>query len=277
MYPFHDFLYFNTECPVMQKGFVNDLLCIESLLNLCRRERIIIWLLYIEKGMFLLLPAIILFAATYVLMLTFSKYRPYIALASGLIFVISGMLPIREILPSLDFNVLLMIGGTMGLVQLFIDSHMPERLADMIMNKVPNVQWAAVALSLFAGIISAFVDNVATVLMVAPVALAVCKKLNTNPVPVIIGIAVSSNLQGAATLVGDTTAIMLGSALDMSFLDFIWYQGKPGMFFMVELGAVLSALIVYFAFRKEKGTIPRSGQMTPVISLSVTVCLPFVV
>ena len=114
-------------------------------------------------------PAIILFAATYVLMLTFSKYRPWFALASGAAFVALGMLPAGEILPSLDFNVLLMIGGTMGLVQLFIDSRMPERMADMIMDRVPNVQIAAVALSLFSGIISAFVDNVATVLMVAPV------------------------------------------------------------------------------------------------------------
>ena len=87
-----------------------------------------------------MLIAILLFAATYVLMLTFSKYRPYIALASGLIFIVTGMLPLKEILPSLDFNVLLMIGGTMGLVQLFIDSRMPERMADMIMDKVPNVQ-----------------------------------------------------------------------------------------------------------------------------------------
>ena len=142
-------------------------------------------------------------------MLTFSKYRPYIALASGLIFIIAGMLPINQIIGALDFNVLLMIGGTMGLVQLFIDSRMPARLADMIMARVPNVQWAAVCLSLFAGIISAFVDNVATVLMTAPVAIAICKKLKTNPVPFIISIAVSSNLQGAATLVGDTTAIML--------------------------------------------------------------------
>ena len=211
-----------------------------------------------------MLPAIILFAATYVLMLTFSKYRPYIALASGVIFIVTGMLPLEQILPALDFNVLLMIGGTMGLVQLFIDSRMPERMADMIMNRVPNVQWAAVALSLFAGVISAFVDNVATVLMVAPVAMEICKKLKTNPVPILIAIAVSSNLQGAATLVGDTTAIMLGSAMDMSFMDFFWYQGKPSIFFAVELGAVLSACIVYFLFRKEKGSIPKSGQMTPV-------------
>jgi len=211
-----------------------------------------------------MLSAIILFALTYVLMLTFSKYRPYIALASGGIFLVTGMLPVEDVLPALDFNVLLMIGGTMGLVQLFIDSRMPERLADGIMQKVPNIQWAAVSLSLFAGVISAFVDNVATVLMVAPVALEICRKLKTNPVPFLICIAVSSNLQGAATLVGDTTAIMLGSALDMSFMDFFWYQGRPSIFFAVELGAVLSAVIVYFLFRKEKAPIPRSGHLTPV-------------
>ena len=211
-----------------------------------------------------MLPAIILFALTYVLMLTFSKFRPYIALASGVIFIVTGMLPVGSILSELDFNVLLMIGGTMGLVQLFIDSKMPARLADMIMDKVPNIQWAAVSLSLFSGVISAFVDNVATVLMVAPVAMAICKKLKTNPIPFIISIAVSSNLQGAATLVGDTTAIMLGSALDMTFMDFFWYQGKASIFFAVELGAVLSAIIVYFVFRKEKAPIPKSGQMTEV-------------
>ena len=206
-------------------------------------------------------------------MLTFSKFRPYIALVSGVIFIITGMLPVGNILGELDFNVLLMIGGTMGLVQLFIDSKMPARLADMIMDKVPNIQWAAVCLSLFAGVISAFVDNVATVLMVAPVAVAICKKLNTNPIPVLISIAVSSNLQGAATLVGDTTAIMLGSALDMTFMDFFWYQGKPSIFFAVELGAVLSAIIVYIIFRKEKAPIPKSGQMTEVEDLVPTILL----
>ena len=208
--------------------------------------------------------ALALFAVTYVLMLIFSKYRPYIALASGLIFIVTGMLPLSNVLGTIDFNVLLMIAGTMGIVALFIESKMPELLADLIMEKVPNVQWAAVALALFAGIISAFVDNVATVLMIAPVALEICKKLKTNPVPFIIAIAVSSNLQGAATLVGDTTAIMLGSALDMSFTDFFWYKGRPGMFFAVELGAVLSALILAYLFRKEKAEIPKTAERTKV-------------
>jgi len=211
-----------------------------------------------------MIPAIILFALTYVLMLTFSKYRPYIALASALIFIVSGMLPLAEIWGAIDLNVLLMIAGTMGLVALFIESRMPELLADLIMEKVSNVQWAAVALALFAGVISAFVDNVATVLMIAPVALEICKKLKTNPVPFIIGIAVSSNLQGAATLVGDTTAIMLGSALDMSFMDFFWYHGKPSIFFAVELGALLSAAILAWMFRREKAPIPKNGTRTEV-------------
>ena len=207
-----------------------------------------------------MLPAILLFAAAYVLMLAVPKYRTWFALGCGVLFVVFGMLPIGEVLSALDFNVLLMIGGTMGLVQLFIDSRMTEKMADMVMDRAPNIQAAAVALSLFAGIISAFVDNVATVLMVVPVALEICKKLKTNPVPFIISICVSSNLQGAATLVGDTTAIMLGSALDMSFLDFLWYRGRPGMFFMVELGAVFSALIVWFIFRKEKTRIPPNNE-----------------
>lgn len=208
--------------------------------------------------------ALALFAVTYVLMLIFSKYRPYIALASALVFIVTGMLPLSSVLGAIDFNVLLMIAGTMGIVSLFIESKMPALLADLIMEKVPNVKWAAVAMALFAGIISAFVDNVATVLMVAPVALEICKKLKTNPVPFIIAIAVSSNLQGAATLVGDTTAIMLGSALDMSFTDFFWYKGRPGMFFAVELGAIISAIILLFLFRKEKTGIPKEKSRTKV-------------
>ncbi len=208
--------------------------------------------------------ALILFVAAYILMLAFEKYRPLIAIAGGIIFILSGMLPANRILASIDFNVILMIVGTMGIVNLFIESKMPALLADLIMTKVSNVKWAAVALSLFAGIISAFVDNVATVLMVAPIALEICKKLKTNPVPFIIAIAVSSNLQGAATLVGDTTAIMLGSALDMSFLDFIFFNGKPSIFFAVEIGAMASAIILAYIFRKEKLPVEKSLQLTKV-------------
>ena len=217
--------------------------------------------------------SLLLFAITYVLMLAFSKHRTYIALGSATIFIISGMLPLDKVLSAIDFNVLLMIAGSMGLVKLFIDSKMPDLLAEIIINKVKNVQMAAVALALFAGIISAFVDNVATVLMVAPIAIQTCKKLNTNPVPFIISIAVSSNLQGAATLVGDTTSIMLGGEAGMSFLDFFWYQGKPSIFFAVELGAIVSAFIIAVVFRKEKQLIPKQKANATVSDYVPTVLL----
>ncbi|MBQ4037262.1 MAG: TRAP transporter large permease subunit [Clostridia bacterium] len=220
-----------------------------------------------------MIPAIIIFAVSYVLMLAFSKYRPYIALGTAALFLVLGMLPWGSALGTIDYNVILMIAGTMGLVALFVDSRMPQLLADLIMEKVSTVQAAAVCMALFAGVISAFVDNVATVLMVAPVALALCKKFGTNPVPFIIAIAVSSNLQGAATLVGDTTAIMLGSAVGMSFTDFFWYLGSPGMFFAVELGAVLSALILMYLFRKDKAKLPRGGERTKVTDFVPTFLL----
>ena len=118
--------------------------------------------------------ALIIFLITYALMLAFQQYRPYIALTSAAIFIILGYVGMYDFdlisaLSAVDYNVLLMIGGTMGTVTLFIESRMPARLAELLISKVPNVKWAVCVLALFAGIISAFVDNVATVLMVAPV------------------------------------------------------------------------------------------------------------
>ncbi len=204
--------------------------------------------------------ALAVFVLTYVLMLALPKYRPFVALGSALVFVVSGMLPLGEVLPSVDFNVLMMIAGTMGTVALMIESKMPNLLADIIIEKVPNVKWAIVILSLFAGIVSAFIDNVATVLMIAPIALAIAKRLDISPVGMIIAIAVSSNLQGAATLVGDTTAIMLGGYADMNFLDFFFYQGKPGIFWAVELGALVTCVILLFLFRKETGKVETGAR-----------------
>ena len=146
----------------------------------------------------------------YVLMIVKPKYRPVYALSAAVIFLISGILPMDQLVSTINWNVLLMIAGTMIIVYYFIDSHMPNLLADILLGKSRNVMWVTILMSLFAGVISAFIDNVATVLMVAPVGMAICRKLKMNPVGMILSIAVSSNQQGAATLVGDTTSIMLG-------------------------------------------------------------------
>ena len=201
-----------------------------------------------------MVPALIVFILTYVLMLSFQKYRPWIALGSAAVMMILGAMGVFKMTPlsalqAVDYNVLLMISATMCTVMLFIESRMPARLAEMMMVKVPNVMWAVTALSLFAGVVSAFVDNVATLLMVAPVGLAISRKLKISPVPVLIAISVSSNLQGAATLVGDTTSILLGGFANMNFMDFFWMKGKPSIFFSTELGALASLLVLMYLFR----------------------------
>lgn len=216
--------------------------------------------------------ALILFVAMYVLLLIFSEKRWIIALAAAAVFLALGILPAGSALSAINWNVLMMLTGTMVIVELFVQSKMPLRMAEELLNITPNVQWAIVALSLFSGLISAFVDNVATVLMVAPVGLAVAKKIKTNPIPVIISIAVSSNLQGAATLVGDTTSILLGSYIKMGFNDFFWFKGKPGIIFAVEAGALLTIPVLLWLFRKEKARV-TSGEKTKVLNHVPTVLL----
>lgn len=219
------------------------------------------------------LIALIIFAVTYILMMAFQKIRPYVAVGSALLFIGLGVFQIAvpgalgdfsftpiEALKEIDWNVIMMIAGTMGTVYLFIESKMPQLMSDVLISKMSSVKWVVVALSLFAGVVSAFVDNVATVLMIAPVALAFCKKLNISPVSSIICIAVSSNLQGAATLVGDTTSILLAKAANLDFSDFFVDEGKAGMFWIVEAGALMSAFIILFMFRKENGKIEFSGR-----------------
>ena len=196
--------------------------------------------------------AIVLFVIMYVGLIVFPKRRALIALSVAAIYIVTGILPYNTVFQVVDWNVLLMIFGTLLLVDYFIESKMPNLIADHLLDLAPNVMWVTIFMSLFSGLISAFIDNVATLLMVAPVGLAICKKLKINPVPMIISIAVSSNLQGAATLVGDTTSIMLGAYAGMDFNDYFWMMGRPGIFFAVEIGALLTVPIMMILFRKDK-------------------------
>lgn len=129
-----------------------------------------------------------------------------------------------------------MLTGTMGTVEMFGRSQISNRLSDKLMQVLPDLKSAIIVLALFSGFVSAFLDNVATVLILAPVGLAIAKKLKISPVGMILAIAVSSNLQGAAALAGDTTSILLG--------------GHPGML----LSTVLYLILVSFLPEKPEVT-----------------------
>ncbi len=136
------------------------------------------------------IAALILFVLMYVLMIAKPRYRPFYALVCGAAFLILGILPVGDLLTTINWNVLMMISGTMTIVDYFIASQMPNLLAGLLLEKSKNVLWVTILMSLFSGLISAFIDNVATVLMVAPVGLAVCKKLKIDPVGMLLSLSV---------------------------------------------------------------------------------------
>ena len=225
--------------------------------------------------------AIILFILMYVVMIAKTEWRIYAIWGVAVLFVLFGILERNPLywLSVINWNVIMMIGGTMVIVYYFIESKMPNRLAEIILEKCPTVMWVIILMSLFAGAVSAFIDNVATVLMIAPVGLAICKKLKITPVSMLLAIAVSSNLQGAAPLVGDTTSIMLGAYAKMNFMQFFFMHGKPGIFFAVELGALLTVPVMLFLFHDlnqpvEAEEKTRVEGIFPTIALcGVVVCL----
>ena len=226
--------------------------------------------------------ALIIFIIMYVLIIKFQNIKQYIALATALLFMILGILPYEDALNSIDLNVFMMLGGTMIIVYYFIKSKMPALIADKLLDWSPNVMWVTIFMSAFAGLISAFIDNTATVLMIAPIGIAVCKKLNINPTAMILCLAISSNLQGAATLVGDTTSIMLGAHANINFNEFFFLNGKPSIFFAVELGALAALVVMYFMFRRERKAVEASKDVRvkdyfPTITLIALVVLLIIV
>lgn len=221
-----------------------------------------------------------LFILTYVLIIAFSNYKTWttgaVALVTALFLIFFGKTTdygFLETLKSIKYDVVFMLAGIMITVGVFADSGMPNKIANKLMSKMPSAIMAVITVSVLSGVISAFVDNVATVLMLAPIGLAIAKKVNVSPIPVLISIAVSSNLQGAATLIGDTTSIMLAEAAGMSFFDFFVFKGKPSIFWAVELGALVTIPVLMIIFRKEKQKLSFEGEEVEVKSIFPTIML----
>ncbi len=198
------------------------------------------------------LLVIAIFLITYILLML-RKGHPFIILGSAIgLLLLAGSMSITQALSSINFNVLGVFLGTMILSSLFIFSSVPAYLATKLVDRAKTVGTALLSVCILSGFISSFVENVATVLIVAPIAFEVAKKLKANPVPFLIGIAVSANLQGCATMIGDSPSIILALSSGMNFLDFFWMKGRPGITFAVELGAIASFYVLYLLFKKYK-------------------------
>lgn len=218
----------------------------------------------------------------YILVILFQNKKVWFTSAAALIVIILGMIfpgqifiqPeqasriyafTHSVFQIINWNVIMIYLGSMIIAALFLYSNVPARIADGIITNSKNTGIAIVLILAMTGIISIFVENVATVLVMAPIALALCKKLNKNPTYFMIGLAVMSNMEGTATLVGDPPSMIFAAYAGYNFNDFFVHQGRLSIFFIIQAGLIVGCIFFYFFFAK-LGKQKLEVEKTPVIS-----------
>src|SRR5882672_7814193 len=166
--------------------------------------------------------ATILFVLTYLLIIADRINRSIIAMLGAGAMIVAGVLTQDEAIRGIDFNTIALLTGMMVLVAIARRCGMFEYLAVWSAKKGRAQPWAMLAmLSLVTAVVSAFLDNVTTVLLIAPVTLSVTRLLETEPYPFLFAEVFASNIGGTATLIGDPPNIIIGSAAHLSFNDFV--------------------------------------------------------
>jgi len=208
--------------------------------------------------------SLVVFITCYALFVILPTRRSWIACAGGLLLLATGVLGWREALcGKISWNVMGLFFGTLILAELFMMSRVPAVFAEWLVDVSRSTRTAMLALCALSGVISMFVENVAVVLLLAPVALSLADKLKMNPVPLLIGIAISSNLQGTATMIGDPPSMILAGHMRMGFWDFFVYGGKAGIFFAVQVGMLASLAVLAFVYRRHTEKTRLLVQETP--------------
>ena len=194
-----------------------------------------------------------IFVLSYLLFAFLPSKRTIVGVFSSLILLILCYYKFDKFLiTAIDYNVINIFLGTMLVSNLVAESGIAEYVAESIIIKTRSIKWSFLLLCIICGLLSMFLENIATLIIVAPVAIQIAKKLSINPTKIIFALAVSSNLQGTATLIGDPPSMLLASATGMTFLDFFVYKLKPSIFFAVQIGAISSFFVLYYIFNKYK-------------------------
>lgn len=166
--------------------------------------------------------ASLLLVVAYLLIISERLNRSIIALLGASAMILTGVLDQAEAIRGIDFNTIALLTGMMVLVAIARRSGMFEYLAIWAAKRSRARPWAMLALlSVTTAVVSAFLDNVTTVLLIAPVTLAVTRQLEVPPYPFLFAEIFASNIGGTATLIGDPPNIIIGSAAGLSFNDFI--------------------------------------------------------
>ena len=191
--------------------------------------------------------ALAIFVAVIGVIVSEKLHRAACALIGAMLLVLIGILEPKEALGFIDFNTIGVLIGMMMFVAVVKNSGLFEFLAVKSAKIAKGNPWRImVAFMIITAVLSAFLDNVTTVLLIGPMTFSICQRLELNPVPFLMTQIIASNVGGTATLIGDPPNIMLGSAANISFLQFVIYDGPIVVITMV-------ATVIAFKFMYGKG------------------------
>ena len=191
--------------------------------------------------------AIAVFVIVMLAIMTEKLHRSLAAITGAMLVLALHVMPFDAAMEHIDFNTLGVLLGMMLFVSVVKLSGVFEFLAIKCARLAKGDPWKIMLLFvLLTAVLSAFLDNVTTVLLIGPMTLTVCKLLDINPIPFFMTEILASNIGGTATLIGDPPNIMIGSAAGYSFFDFILYDA-PAV--VVILAAVL--VVFYFMYGRK--------------------------
>lgn len=192
-----------------------------------------------------------IFIACYALAMSRKVKLAYVSLASAGLVVLLGLVgPQTAFFSLIKWDVLGIYWGFMMVSMIFMESKMPALIANTVINKVKKEKYAILALCVITASISAFMENVGTVLMMAPIAIEMSKKLKTSLFPYMVALAISANVVTTLTMVADPPALIMAISTGMKFLDFYWFQNRLSLGVVTFFGVVAALLSLLYIFRK---------------------------
>ena len=190
-----------------------------------------------------LITASVILVVTYVLVISDRFDRSLLALLGAGAMILSGVLTQEEAIRGIDFNTIALLTGMMLLVSVARRSGVFEFLAIWSAQRVrASPAGVLCLLSLVTAIVSALLDNVTTVLLIAQVTLSIAQRLRVPPFPFLFAEIMASNIGGTATLIGDPPNIMIGSAAGLSFNAFVFHLA-PVIVIVMAVQLVLTHLL----------------------------------
>ena len=188
--------------------------------------------------------SVAVFAVCMLAIMTEKLHRSLAAIVGAMVLLALHVLPFDAAMEHIDFNTLGVLLGMMLFVSVVKLSGVFEFLAIKCTRLAKGDPWKIMLLFvLLTAVLSAFLDNVTTVLLIGPMTLTVCRLLDINPIPFFMTEILASNIGGTATLIGDPPNIMIGSAAGFTFFDFILYDA-PAV--VVILAAVLGVFYLMY-------------------------------